>query len=170
MTANTLSGPASPCHDSRQEVFVLFVLVVFIVRLMRAIGSHEDMAADNTLRVCSTLKLPILSQKLAFGPFSIMSQLFEHLRLSILLAILLRVDDHVHPVALFTYSASRNKIGAEWIILWKVCSEVHFFPLEFFAQVLFARKSKLSQVPPLDEVNFAICRGIIDFVRVRLVA
>ena len=76
----------------------------------------------------------------------------------------------MHPVALFTYSASRNKIGAEWIILRKVCGEVHLFPLEFLAQVLFARKSKLSQVPPLDEVNFAISRGIIDFVRVRLEA
>ena len=99
-----------------------------------------------------------------------MSELPEHLRLPILLGVLLRVDDHVHPVALLANPARGDKVGAQRIIFWQVCCKVHLFPLELLAKILLARESKLAQVPALNEIDLAIYGRIVDFVRVRFEA
>ena len=74
----------------------------------------------------------------------------------------------MHPVALATYSTSGDEVRADRIILRQIGREVHLLPLELFAQVIFPWEAKLSEMPSFDEVDLAISRERIDFVRVSI--
>ena len=76
----------------------------------------------------------------------------------------LRVDNDVHPVALFAHTARGYQVRAQRVILGQIRSEVHLLPLELLAELFLAREAKLSQVPALDEVDLAVRRGFVDFV------
>ena len=93
-----------------------------------------------------------------------MSELPEHLRLSVLLGVLLRIDNHVHPIALFADPTSGNEIGTQRIILGQISRKIHLLPFKLLAKVLFPWEAKLAQMPPLDEVNLAIRWRLVDFI------
>lgn len=84
------------------------------------------------------------------------SEVLEHLALAIDFVVLLRVDNHVHTIALGLYLAGCHQVRADGILLREVRREVHFLPLELFLEVVAARKPKFAEVPAFDEINLAV--------------
>ena len=74
----------------------------------------------------------------------------------------------MHAVAFVINPSSCHQVRAQWIILWQVCCEIHLLPLELLAQILLSRKSKLSEVPALDEVYLPISWLGVNLVWVAL--
>ena len=122
------------------------------------------MTKNNPFRVCNS----ILRQELLLLLFlrfswirefvSILTdlKLFKHFRFPILFAIFLRVDHHVHSITLVFNFASGHKIRANRILLWQICSEVHFLPLKHFFKIVCAREPKLSKMPTFYEIKLSV--------------
>lgn len=72
----------------------------------------------------------------------------------------------MHPKAVSANATSRYEVGAQWVVLGQICSEVHLFPLEGFFEVFAPRETELTKVPTFDEVDLPVARGLIDLVRV----
>ena len=55
---STGAGPSSPSHYTSsmiELIVVLFIIVVTVMRLVRAVGTHEDVAENDALRVGCTI-------------------------------------------------------------------------------------------------------------------
>lgn len=72
----------------------------------------------------------------------------------------------MHTIALTSDPSRCDKVRTEWSILWQICSEVHFFPFEFFSQTVLSRKTKFSQMPSLNKINLAVAWFIVHLLRV----
>ena len=77
----------------------------------------------------------------------------------------MRVDNHMHPVALASDPTCGDQIRANRIVLWQVCGEVHLLPLELFAEIVFPWEAEFPKMPTLDEVDLAIPWEGVDFIR-----
>ena len=61
----------------------------------------------------------------------------------------------MHSVALVVYLSCGNQIRTNRVLLWQICSEVHFLPLEHLSEIIRSGKAKFTQVPSFDEVYLA---------------
>ena len=80
----------------------------------------------------------------------------------------MRVDNDMHSIALLADPSRGNEVGTQRVILGQICGEVHLLPLELLSELVFARETKLTQVPPFDKVEAAILWVIVHFVGVGL--
>ena len=71
----------------------------------------------------------------------------------------------MHPVALASDSTCGDQIRANRIILRQVSGKVHLLPLELLAEIVFSGEAKLPKMPALDEVDLAIPRERVHFIR-----
>lgn len=53
-----------------------------------------------------------------------------------------------------------HQIGAEWVLLGQICSEVHLFPLVALDEVQVSGEAEFTQVPAPDEVDLS-CLGVL---------
>ena len=61
----------------------------------------------------------------------------------------------MHPELKFVEGGASDEVGAHRVLLGKVCREVHLLPLVSLDYFLVTWKTKLTQVPTLDEVELA---------------
>ena len=72
----------------------------------------------------------------------------------------------MHPITLILDLACGHQVGADGVLLWQICSEVHLFPFEHLLDFICARKAELAQMPAPDEVDLAVGGLLVDAVRV----
>jgi hypothetical protein len=83
-------------------------------------------------------------QEFAFTLKISSSQTLQHFTLTVKSTVLFRVDNNVHPVAVFAYSACCNQVAAEGRVLGQVGGKVHFFPLELFSKPILSGESEFA--------------------------
>lgn len=76
----------------------------------------------------------------------------------------MRVNDDVHSEAVLANPTGCNEVRTKRVILGQISRKVHLLPLKDFLYVLSPRKTELSKMPPLDEVNLAVPRRLVHFV------
>jgi hypothetical protein len=132
---------------------------------VRTIVSLKYVAEDYTFSGVG----PVFKQQFTLTLFLLGSETLQNVTLSIELAVLSTVDNHVHSVALSAYSSSGYQVAAERGVLGQIGSEVHFLPLKFFPQTILSRESEFAQMPTFNEVNLAITGQVIHLLRVTFV-
>lgn len=135
---------------------------------MGTVLAFKDVTEDHALT--GTFTISVLWEKLALTLFVLLTKALEHFRLPILVAVLSGEDHHVHAEAFLVHSPSGYQVAAERTVFGQIGSEVHFLPLKFFAEAVLPRETKFPQVPSLDEVDLAILRALVDFLRVSATA
>lgn len=123
------------------------------------------MANDNPISVGK----PILGQELLLFTLlglllGVLLELTKHVRVAILLVVFLRVNNHMHSIALIANLPGRDKVRANWTIFWKISRKVHLLPLELLFDVICPGEAELSKMPTFDKVYLAILRLVINAV------
>lgn len=59
----------------------------------------------------------------------------------------------MHPKLQSVEGSPSHQVGAEWVLLWQIRSEIHLLPLVPLLDVLVSGEPELPQMPPPDEVQ-----------------
>ena len=59
----------------------------------------------------------------------------------------------MHPKLQSVEGCPRHQVGAEWVLLRQICSEIHLLPLVPLLDFLVSREPELPEMPSPDEVQ-----------------